>query len=293
VNSFLREHAGPLVGSTLLHVVLLAGALAAAWLAVAPKVVAPAAIEAYIAAPPAPRPRPAPVAAPEPVAEPAPPPVAEPPAPDSPAAVEARARDEAAVTAKHDEALRQEREAELRAEVAAREAARVADARRQAEAAAARRRVATEADAARRRAQAQAQAAERAAAAAADKRKADADAKQRAARESDLARELAAEEQRTGAVNAGLEARYVAEIRARIERAWNRPPTARPGLKCEVSVTQVPGGTVTDVKIGACNGDAAVQQSITLAVYRASPLPAPPDPSLFQRNLKLVFAPDA
>jgi colicin import membrane protein len=59
-----------------------------------------------------------------------------------------------------------------------------------------------------------------------------------------------------------------------------------------VYVTQVPGGTVTNVKIGACNGDAAVQQSITLAVYRASPLPAPPDPSLFERNLQLEFAPN-
>ncbi|MBS0397017.1 MAG: cell envelope integrity protein TolA, partial [Proteobacteria bacterium] len=110
--------------------------------------------------------------------------------------------------------------------------------------------------------------------------------------ESDLARELAAEEQRTGAVNAGLQARYAAEIRARVERAWIRPPTARPGLKCTVQVTQVPGGTVTDVKVGDCNGDDAVQRSIRDAVLRASPLPAPPDPSLFERKLSLVFAPN-
>jgi colicin import membrane protein len=36
-----------------------------------------------------------------------------------------------------------------------------------------------------------------------------------------------------------------------------------------------------------CNGDAAVRQSIENAVYRASPLPDPPDPALFQRNLYL------
>ena len=119
------------------------------------------------------------------------------------------------------------------------------------------------------------------------------DAAQRAAREADLVRQLGAEQHRLGAESAGLLGRYVAELQARIERAWNRPPTARAGLRCVVSVTQVPGGTVTDVRIGECNADAAVKQSIVLAVYRASPLPAPPDPSLFERNLTLVFAPDA
>ena len=125
------------------------------------------------------------------------------------------------------------------------------------------------------------------------KRKAEAQAlaAQRAAQESDLAKQLAAEEHRLGAENSGLLARYVSDLEARIERAWNRPPTARIGLKCTVYVTQVPGGTVTNVRLGDCNGDAAVQQSITLAAYRASPLPAPPDPSLFERNLQLVFEP--
>jgi colicin import membrane protein len=63
-------------------------------------------------------------------------------------------------------------------------------------------------------------------------------------------------------------------------------------LRCTVNVTQVPGGSVTSVRIGSCNGDAVVRQSIESAVYRASPLPAPADPSLFERNLVLEFAPD-
>jgi colicin import membrane protein len=56
-------------------------------------------------------------------------------------------------------------------------------------------------------------------------------------------------------------------------------------------VTQVPGGEVVGVKIGECNGDEVVRQSIEAAVYRASPLPEPPDPALFERNLKLEFKP--
>jgi colicin import membrane protein len=57
-------------------------------------------------------------------------------------------------------------------------------------------------------------------------------------------------------------------------------------------VTQVPGGEVTGVQVGSCNGDAAVRDSIEAAVYRASPLPEPPNPDLFDRNLVFNFKPD-
>ena len=300
MNPFLREHAGPIVGSTLLHLLVAASALVATWYAVAPKITPPAAIEAYLAAAPAPHAQPAaPVAAPpEPTPAPAPAPpeqiVPAPPPPDPAAlAAKAHAEEEAALSARREEARREEarrleQQADERAADSARQKQRDADARRRTEALAEARRRA-EAEAVQRRAEAEA--AKRAAADAAAKRQAVADAKLRAARETDLAKELAAEEQRNGAVNAGLQARYAAEIAARVERAWNRPPTAKPGLHCTVLVTQVPGGTVTDVKLGACNGDSAVQQSIPLAVYRASPLPPPPDPSLFERNLKLEFTP--
>jgi colicin import membrane protein len=46
------------------------------------------------------------------------------------------------------------------------------------------------------------------------------------------------------------------------------------------------------VRIGQCNGDQAVRESIEAAVYRASPLPPPPDPALFDRNLRIDFRPD-
>jgi colicin import membrane protein len=56
-------------------------------------------------------------------------------------------------------------------------------------------------------------------------------------------------------------------------------------------VTQATGGTVIDVKLGTCNGDQAVRESIANAVYRASPLPAPRDPRAFERRLQIVFKP--
>jgi colicin import membrane protein len=108
----------------------------------------------------------------------------------------------------------------------------------------------------------------------------------------ELKRSLAAEEH-ARAVRAGPAlASWQAQISAKIERAWLRPPTARPGIQCVLNVTQVPGGEVTQVSIGDCNGDQAVRESIEAAVYRASPLPPPPDPSLFDRNLRINFKPD-
>ena len=92
-------------------------------------------------------------------------------------------------------------------------------------------------------------------------------------REAELKRRLAEEERRDAAVDAGLLEQYIAQIQARIQRAWIRPPTARSGLNCVVHVTQVPGGEVVGVRVGECNGDEFVRQSIEAAVLKASPLP--------------------
>lgn len=110
--------------------------------------------------------------------------------------------------------------------------------------------------------------------------------------QAELRARMAAEERVTAARSGAQAAQYKALIRARIERAWIRPPSARAGLDCEVRVTQVPGGAVTAVKIDRCNGDAAVRESIEAAVYRASPLPVPENPDLFERNLVFNFRPN-
>jgi colicin import membrane protein len=118
------------------------------------------------------------------------------------------------------------------------------------------------------------------------------DAKEQAQREQDLQRSLAAEEQASKARAGPALASWQSQIAAKINRNWLRPPTARPGIECMLNVTQVPGGEVTQVTIGECNGDQAVRESIEAAVYRASPLPPPPDPALFDRQLRIDFKPD-
>ncbi len=132
------------------------------------------------------------------------------------------------------------------------------------------------------------EAAERAAAA---KLKAQA-AQDKARREAELRAQLASEERINAARSSSEMASYIAMITGRIDRAWIRPPSARAGLSCELHVTQVPGGEVTAVQIASCNGDQATRESIEAAVYRASPLPTPSNPDLFDRNLVIRFHPD-
>jgi colicin import membrane protein len=111
-------------------------------------------------------------------------------------------------------------------------------------------------------------------------------------REAELARELEAEEQRLAAISSGKLAEYLAMIGDRVERNWVQPASARPGVECVVHVTQIPGGEVVNVRVGACNGDTAVVRSIEAAVFSASPLPLPANPSLFDRNLRFTFKPE-
>jgi colicin import membrane protein len=94
------------------------------------------------------------------------------------------------------------------------------------------------------------------------------------------------------AIASGQLAEYLALIGNRVERKWVQPASAKPGVECVVHVTQIPGGEVVNVRVGECNGDAAVVRSIEAAVFSASPLPLPSDPSLFDRNLRFTFKPE-
>jgi colicin import membrane protein len=119
-----------------------------------------------------------------------------------------------------------------------------------------------------------------------------ADLKNKAEREAELRKQLADEEHVSAVEASPARAQYIARLASRIQNAWIKPPSARAGLDCIVNITQVPGGEVTSAHVSQCNGDAAARQSIENAVYRASPLPPPPDPALFERNLVIHFHPD-
>ena len=104
--------------------------------------------------------------------------------------------------------------------------------------------------------------------------------------------EIAAEDLRLEGLNADDTSRWAYAIQQQITRNFIRPASAPEKLDCNVNVKQLPGGQVVNVDIGRCNGDAAVQRAIEAAVRKASPLPLPDNPSIFERDLTIIFRPE-
>lgn len=281
---FVREHLRPLVGAVGLHLLLFVLIVATAWRWSATRQPVPLAIEGVVVDE---RSLPAEGSATRPPAPAAPAPPRPAPAEPTSAPVDdaaERAR-EAQVQAERERAEREAREQAALEARQAEEAERARQEKAAAEKAAAEKAAAEEA--ARKAAEAEAQ--KRKAAEEAVRRR---ERDEQRAREAELQRRLAAEEGAAAALAAsGALDEYRAALEQAIERSWIRPPSAQPGLACTLYVTQAQGGTVLNVRLGPCNGDAAVRESITNAVFRASPLPAPADPRAFQRDLEIVFRP--
>jgi len=85
--------------------------------------------------------------------------------------------------------------------------------------------------------------------------------------------------------------RYLGQIDARVQRAWIRPRTSIPSslFECRVRITQDHSGQVLEIELVRCNGDISWQTSLVHAIQGASPLPVPPDPSVFSAKLTLEF----
>lgn len=114
--------------------------------------------------------------------------------------------------------------------------------------------------------------------------------RQRLAEEDAARQEALDEESRVlESMAASAKSAYIFRIRQAITRNWVVPKSGEEGLDCVVKVQQTAGGVVLNVSFGSCNGDATVRRSIQLAVEKASPLPAPREPSVFDRNLELRF----
>jgi colicin import membrane protein len=133
------------------------------------------------------------------------------------------------------------------------------------------------------------------------KKKAEAEARrkaeeaQRREAEKALQSQLAAEQAGIEAARVqGVVAEYIGYIQERIQRSWLRPPGSPAGLSCVVQVSLIPGGEVARVQIVRSSGDPVFDRSVESAVYKASPLPLPPDAALFKhfRDLRLIFKPN-
>ena len=239
-----------------------------------------------VASTPSPKPKPAPEAQPAPPVEGPPPPT-----PDELAMREQAAKQEAEHEAEAQKELlarQQEKQAREEAAQKAQAEAEQAQQAKEAEAAQAKKLAEAKKKAAAKLA-AQKKLAQERKLAEEKKRAEEQAAAERAARVSDLQQSLREDEQASAA--SGAIASWTSEIQSRIQNAWIRPPTAQPGIKCVLEVGLVPGGSVTSVSIGECNGDDAVRQSIQTAVYNAAPLPPPPNGIPFPRQLIITFQP--
>lgn len=107
--------------------------------------------------------------------------------------------------------------------------------------------------------------------------------------QAELNHEIEVEERARTARMASLSQKYQALIQQKIYANWSVPPSVTDSTQCVVSVSEVPGGDVTNVQVLQCNADDATKQSVITAVYKSSPLPPPPDPSLFLREFQLTF----
>jgi colicin import membrane protein len=86
---------------------------------------------------------------------------------------------------------------------------------------------------------------------------------------------------------------WAATLARTIARAYQGPPGAPEDFECVVRLQLLPDGTVTEAKIEKSCGNAQLDRSVEEAVYRASPLPKPADPSVFDRDLTIRFVPES
>ncbi|RZV34845.1 MAG: cell envelope integrity protein TolA [Chromatiales bacterium] len=98
--------------------------------------------------------------------------------------------------------------------------------------------------------------------------------------------EIDAEADRLAAVNSGQLAVYIAMISQKVQRNLSLPASAPDDLLCNVRVRQARNGDVLGVRFLDCNGDDVVKRSIEAAIFKSSPLPQPPEPNLFDPNLR-------
>lgn len=90
--------------------------------------------------------------------------------------------------------------------------------------------------------------------------------------------------------DSSLLAEYSSAIVKVVTDNWNRPDTTPTGVRCAITITQIPGGTVINTAIGSpCNADMVTQNSIKQAVTKAQPLPYKGYESVFQRNITFIF----
>jgi colicin import membrane protein len=87
---------------------------------------------------------------------------------------------------------------------------------------------------------------------------------------------------------------YKAQIVQAIQQQWIVPTGVNKSLSCVLLIHLAPSGVVLSVQTLRSSGDAVLDRSARVAVFKASPLPAPKDPAVFDkfRELRLTVRPE-
>lgn len=88
---------------------------------------------------------------------------------------------------------------------------------------------------------------------------------------------------------------YVPLIQQKVTRNWRREASCKSGIEVIVEVRLLPSGEVVSANVVRSSGDQACDRSVETAVWKASPLPISPDPSVYQRlfrQFNFRFKPD-
>jgi len=90
-----------------------------------------------------------------------------------------------------------------------------------------------------------------------------------------------------------LNDKYITLIQSHVRRQIVEPPNLQGNPQVEFDVVLIPGGEVLTVKLKRSSGVPAYDAAVERAILKASPLPLPPDPALFQqfRELNLRIRP--
>lgn len=93
---------------------------------------------------------------------------------------------------------------------------------------------------------------------------------------------------------AGEVDKYKAMIISSISRQWILPENVNGNLSSQFRIRLAPNGAVLDVSLTRSSGDPVLDRSAQSAIYKASPLPVPSDPSTFNlfRDISLTVRPE-
>jgi colicin import membrane protein len=113
-----------------------------------------------------------------------------------------------------------------------------------------------------------------------------------------LQKQQADEKARIDAANrarmSGVVDKYKALILGAIGQQWIVPDQVNTNLSSRFKIRLAPNGAVLDVQLTRSSGDAVLDRSAQAAIYKASPLPVPGEPALFNlfREISLTVRPE-